>query len=42
MGPLSVGRAFIACNSIAVTNSSLAIAIRFTANRRQFGQGEKE
>lgn len=36
MEPLSSGRAFVACNSMGVANSSLAIAIRFSSTRRQF------
>lgn len=44
MGPLSVGRAFITCNSIAAANNCLAIAIRYTCTRRQFSNspGERE
>ncbi len=36
MNPLSVGRSFIAANSITSAASALAIAIRFTAQRKQF------
>jgi acyl-CoA oxidase len=40
LGPLSLGRALISINSIAATNSSLAIAIRFVCTRRQFANSK--
>lgn len=36
MNPLSVGRSFIATNAIASAASAIAIALRYTAQRRQF------
>jgi alkylation response protein AidB-like acyl-CoA dehydrogenase len=36
MNPLSVGRSFVAVNSITSAASALAIAIRYSAQRRQF------
>jgi alkylation response protein AidB-like acyl-CoA dehydrogenase len=36
MNPLSVGRAFISANSLTAAASALAIALRYTATRRQF------
>lgn len=36
MNPLSVGRSFVAANAITASASALAIAIRYTAQRRQF------
>ena len=37
MGPLSYGRAFVALNSIAAATTALAVAVRYCAMRRQFG-----
>lgn len=44
MGPLSVGRAFVASNPIGQCINCLSIAIRFTCNRRQFANepGKRE
>lgn len=36
MGPLSMGRAFIAINPTATANNCLAAAIRYVSTRRQF------
>jgi alkylation response protein AidB-like acyl-CoA dehydrogenase len=36
MNPLSVGRSFVAMNNITSSASALAIAIRYTGQRRQF------
>ena len=36
MGPLSVGRGFVATNSVTAVTSGLAIAIRYANVRKQF------
>lgn len=41
MGPLSVGRAFVALNSVTVSTSALAIAIRYSNTRKQFSKDQK-
>lgn len=38
MGPLSVGRAFVAVNAMASSTSALASAIRYTNLRKQFSK----
>ena len=41
MGPLSAGRSFITINGIAAAFNSLAVAVRFVSQRRQFGKEDK-
>ena len=41
MGPLSVGRAFVAVNSVTASTSALAVAIRYSNIRRQFSKDQK-
>lgn len=36
MNPLSIGRSFVAANSVTSVASALAIAIRYAAQRKQF------
>lgn len=40
MGPLSVGRAFVAVNSVTASTSALAIAIRYSNIRKQFSKDQ--
>lgn len=42
MSPLSAGRGFVTMNAIAASLNAMAIAVRFTSQRRQFGTGKKE
>ena len=42
MGPLSVGRGFVAINSVTAATSALAIAIRYTNVRKQFSKDDQK
>ena len=42
MGPLSVGRGFVALNSICVSTSALTMAIRYSNIRKQFSKTPSE
>ena len=42
MSPLSGGRAYLSLNSVMMTFNSLAIALRYICQRRQFGSGTEE
>ena len=42
MSPLSAGRGFVTINTMCASINSLAIAIRYACQRRQFGTAKKE